>query len=215
MIDELRDRWDLLVLDVGVVGPLAEQVVTDLLGRHAEPHRRYHSIAHLVEVHAALDELAAAGVIEADDPAVRLAAWFHDAVYDPTSTDNESESADLAVRTLGRLGVDADTQTRVSDLIRMTATHQPGLDDVHAAALSDADLSILAAPAERYVRYRRQVRAEYGHLDDEQWSDGRLGLLGRFLDLDHLFWTVDGRLRWEDGARANLRAEREILSRGP
>ena len=53
-----------------------------LLGRWAEPQRAYHDLAHLAEVLERVDLLAA----EADQPdAVRLAAWFHDAVYDPTA----------------------------------------------------------------------------------------------------------------------------------
>jgi predicted metal-dependent HD superfamily phosphohydrolase len=215
VIDDLRDRWDLLALDIGMIGPASEAAIGDVLARHAEPHRRYHSIEHLVEVHAALDELATAGAEAADDVAVRFAAWFHDAIYDPTADDNEAASADLAVLVLEQLGVEPEVRHEVADLIRMTSGHDPADANEAAAALSDADLSILAAAPERYVRYRRQVRAEYAHLDDAQWLEGRTSVLEHFLDREHLFWTVDGRLKWEATARSNLRAEREILSRGP
>lgn len=215
MIDDLRNRWDLLLLDIGVVGGVADREISDLFTRHSETHRSYHSINHLVEVHAALDELAAAGELSADAPAVRFAAWFHDAIYDPTRTDNEERSAALAVDALGRIGVDEEMQGQVATLIELTATHEPTEGDEAAATLSDADLAVLGAAPERYVRYRRQVRAEYVHLDDEQWSSGRSDFLGRFLDRAHLYASVNGRLKWEDAARANLRAEREILSRGP
>ena len=71
-----------------------------LLGRWAEPHRAYHDLAHLSEVLERVDLLAA----EADRPdAVRLAAWFHDAVYDPTADDNEERSAHVAETSLTRL----------------------------------------------------------------------------------------------------------------
>ena len=62
----------------------------ELLDRWQEPHRHYHTIDHLAAVLSIVDAQAD----EADDPqAVRLAAWFHDAVYDPRRTDNEELSA--------------------------------------------------------------------------------------------------------------------------
>jgi len=76
-----------------------------LLGRWAEKQRAYHDLAHLSEVLERVDLLAA----EAERPdVVRLAAWFHDAVYDATADDNEQRSAELAQRSLGRLRVDPD-----------------------------------------------------------------------------------------------------------
>ena len=68
--------------------PGSEQLREELLRRWGEPHRHYHDRRHLSEVLAALPD---------DAPrAVRLAAWYHDAVYDPTRDDNEEASARLA-----------------------------------------------------------------------------------------------------------------------
>ena len=61
-----------------------------LIEAYAEPHRRYHDVRHLREVLGHIDELAPAAQ---DADLVRLAAWFHDAVYDPIRADNEDVSA--------------------------------------------------------------------------------------------------------------------------
>jgi predicted metal-dependent HD superfamily phosphohydrolase len=71
---------------------------TELLVRWAEPHRRYHSTRHLVEMFWAFEDLTDAGELgDADAALGRIAAWLHDAVYDPSAVvgANESASAEL------------------------------------------------------------------------------------------------------------------------
>src|SRR3954447_17771415 len=66
---------------------------SDLIARWSEPQRHYHTADHLAAVLCIIDENAA---VAADPDAVRLAAWFHDAVYNPQRLDNEEASALLA-----------------------------------------------------------------------------------------------------------------------
>ena len=47
--------------------------------------------------------------------AAQLAAWYHDAVYDPKAKDNEARSAELAERELGALGLPAQVVKHVGD----------------------------------------------------------------------------------------------------
>ena len=85
---DLRDQWNRLL-------PHAQPLGDDLLARYAEQHRHYHDQQHLAEVLQTIDELAE----YADDAdTVRLAAWFHDAIYDPQADpgENEEVSAQLA-----------------------------------------------------------------------------------------------------------------------
>jgi predicted metal-dependent HD superfamily phosphohydrolase len=182
-----------------------------LLGRWHEAHRRYHDAEHLREVLAAVDVLSA----HADDPAVvRLAAWFHDAVYAGRPGDDEAASAAVAEEVLDRLGVPAGAVARVAGLVRMTARHEPADGDADAAVLSDADLAILGAPAERYARYTAAVRAEYAHVPDEAFRAGRAAVLAGLAQAPRLFRTRTARARWEDVARANLAAEIAELTAG-
>ena len=59
---------------------------------------------------------------------VRLAAWFHDAVYDLPEREltNEEASARLSLRELGRAGFEQEDLTQVARLVRLTATHAAG-----------------------------------------------------------------------------------------
>jgi predicted metal-dependent HD superfamily phosphohydrolase len=176
----------------------------DLLSRWTEPHRHYHTVDHLQAVLAVVDDNATRS---ADPTAVRLAAWFHDAVYDPFRVDNEEASALLAEACLPDLTVPAAQVAEVARLIRLTASHDPMPGDRNGGLLVDADLSILAATAQTYRAYTVAIRREYAHLDDAQFAAGRAGVLNNLLSLPRLFHTPALRERYEDAARFNLNAE--------
>jgi predicted metal-dependent HD superfamily phosphohydrolase len=175
-----------------------------LLARWQEPHRRYHTADHLAAVLGHVTEL------QGKEP-VRLAAWFHDAIYWPDRQDNEERSARLAQRTLSLFNIDPSTGAEVGRLVRLTLTHDPRPDDGNGAVLCDADLAILAAPHAGYRRYTEAIRAEYGHLDDATFTAGRRAVLQRLLGRRQLFHTPVGSQRWEAAGRANLRAELDAL----
>jgi predicted metal-dependent HD superfamily phosphohydrolase len=181
----------------------------NLLARWSEPQRHYHTPTHLAAVLRHLDTLAD----HATDPgAVRLAAWFHDAVYLPERDTNEDRSARLAERALPELGLPADVTTEVARLVRLTTTHDPDPDDTNGEALCDADLAILAASPEAYAAYASAVRAEYAFVPDSDFRTGRAAVLAQLLALPRLFRTPYGTRHWEEAARHNLTTELTLLT---
>lgn len=179
-----------------------------LLSRWEQPHRRYHNERHLSEVLAGVDLLAD----EAENlTAVRLAAWFHDAVHEG-KPDDEARSAALAVVELRDAAVDPQLVASVARLVEMTRTHDPV--DADGRVLSDADLWVLAAPPARYEEYLEQVRAEYAHLQVAVFSRGRADVLSALLRRPRLFHTALGAERWEGLARQRLSTELVALSEG-
>ena len=99
-----------------------------------------------------------------------LAAFFHDAVYDPQRRDNEEQSAALAERVLERAGLAAGARRRtVGDLVRATAAPRGDRPTPDRAVLLDADLAVLGSEPAAYQAYVTGVRAEYAHVDDEAW----------------------------------------------
>jgi predicted metal-dependent HD superfamily phosphohydrolase len=201
MEGELLGEW-LAALPEGVPGEAAAATARDLLTRWGEQHRRYHTLAHLRAMLGVLGELGA-------PPVVRLAAWYHDAVYDPRRSDNEERSALLAIEQLGALGVPAD---EVARLVRLTAGHDPAPEDGNGALLCDADLAILAVAPPDYAGYAAAVRDEYRHVPEPAFRAGRAAVLRRLLDLPVLYRTGEAHRRWEAAARANLAAELAGLS---
>lgn len=192
----LADRWPL---------PDHHAVRDALLAAWDRPG--YHDLRHLEEVLDRLDVLAAAGVAF-DATAVGLAAWFHDAVYDGAD-DDEERSARWAERALPAAYAGA-----VARLVRLTVDHRPADDDTAGAALSDADLGVLAAPRERYDAYVGGVREDYAHVDDDDFRAGRAAVLRDLVVRPHLFSTPQARGLWEVAARANLRRELDELDAG-
>lgn len=183
----------------------ARAAFDELLGRHREAHRRYHTVHHVAWVVRHVNELARQeGVGDLDT--VIVAAFFHDAVYDPSERDNEEQSARLAERVLDDLGWPAARREAVGRLVRATERHDPG-NDPDERVLVDADLAVLGAEPGPYGDYVTGVRSEYGHVDDDGWRRGRAAVLRELLDRGPLYATATGRDRWEARARANLTAE--------
>lgn len=194
----LIERWRALV-GASAAGDAA---FADLAARYGEAHRRYHTLEHIGEVLDAADRLGASD-------AVLLAAWFHDAIYDPRVEGNEAASARLARDVLSGLGVDGKTVGEVARLVELTAGHAVDAGDHSGAVLADADLTILGASPSRYDRYAADVRVEYGWLADDVWRTGRSRVLGGFLARDSIYLVDVDR---EAPARLNLERELAVLS---
>jgi predicted metal-dependent HD superfamily phosphohydrolase len=192
--------------------PGEEAVGRDLLARWSEPHRRYHTLSHLARM---LDVIDAHADLADDADAVRLAAWFHDAVYEVFATDNESRSAALALSALDGLGFPPARRAEVARLVRLTAGHDVAEGDRNGGLLADADLAILASEKSHYVRYAEAVRAEYAAVPDEVFRPGRAAILRKLADLPDLFRVVPARAEWSARARANLEAEIRTLLGAP
>ncbi|KHL04252.1 DUF4031 domain-containing protein [Sinomonas humi] len=193
----LAQRWERLL-------PGRNGLGDELLERWSEPHRRYHTGAHLFAVLAALDELTG----ERPAPrAVELAAWFHDAVHTGSAGRDEEDSALLAESRLRDAGLAPAEVGEVARLVRLTADHRPQAYDDGGQLLCDADLSVLGREPKGYLRYTEQVRAEYAQVPDELFRAGRASVLDQLLGLDPLFHTQRGRTLWLAQALLNLRGE--------
>ncbi|GKQ36512.1 hypothetical protein [Streptomyces sp. A012304] len=190
-------------------GPDPVPYADNLLARWREPQRRYHTLTHLTAV---LDHVDTLETYAADPDVVRLAAWFHDAVYLPDRSENEERSARLAERALPEAGLSGPRTAEVARLVRLTVTHDPDDDDRDGQLLCDADLAILAAPPSTYAAYTAAVREEYHFVPNDAFREGRADVLRRLLALPRLFRTPYGEREWEATARYNLRAELDLLT---
>jgi predicted metal-dependent HD superfamily phosphohydrolase len=204
---DLAGRFGAALTNAG--GRPMPSVIDDVLDRWAEPHRRYHNLDHL---HAVLD-VADAHTSWADDiDLVRLALFFHDAVYDPRAADNEQASADLSATLLTRCSVPAAAREEVHRLVRLTAGHNVDPPDRNGSLVADADLAVLARDWPDYQAYAEAIRAEYAYVPDDLFRAGRAHVLSGLLALPVLYRIEPLRARWEARARANLTRELTALT---
>ncbi len=208
MTAELKSIWHETARDAGMSESAAEAVWYDLARRYSEPGRAYHTLTHIAAMLALVSEFADT----ASDPlALRLAVWFHDAIYDARRTDNEEESARYAALSLQAAALPPSTLATVERLILATKTHIAAPEDANAALLLDADLAILGAVPADYDRYAQAIREEYVWVPENNYRAGRRKLLISFLERPRLFHTPALFERLEEPARANLIRESEAL----
>lgn len=175
-------------------------VFGELVEAYTAPGRHYHDLRHVADC---LDQVELCADRLEDARAVRVAVWFHDAVYDPTRPDNEARSADWAERALRGMGEGDDFIVRVHDLI---------LDTRHSAAptsgdgryLVDVDLSIFGRSVEVFDAYDRAIRLEYAHVPEAEYRVGRAKVLRSFLAREVIYHTGMFRELYESAARENL-----------
>jgi len=197
---ELLARWNANL-------PQQQELGENLITRYSEPHRSYHTTKHLLDVLTMIDQLAD----DHDIFLVRLAAWFHDAVYaiPAGQVSNEEASARLALRELSRVGLEQEDLNQIARLVRLTETHVPGPRDPEGELLCDADLAILASDPADYDNYVAAIREEYARVPEEDFLAGRLAVLTELADRE-IFRTAKGR-QLTNAARTNVVAEMNEL----
>jgi predicted metal-dependent HD superfamily phosphohydrolase len=178
----------------------AAPVRAALEAAYAEPHRAYHTLAHVAHVLAELEAVAVT------DAAVAWAAWFHDVVNVPARRDNEARSAARAVRALEALGL-ARLAPRVAALVLATRDHVAAPGDEDALRLLDADLAVLGAEPEAYRAYADAIAREHRAIPGFLYRRGRRRFLTAILARPAIFRTVPFHDRYERRARENLAGE--------
>lgn len=188
--------------------PLAPEQQAALEAAYATPPRAYHHFGHAQDVLEQVEQVQRElGWRHPDE--VRLAALYHDAIYDPARKDNEARSADLARAHLARwmpARVDAE---RVAELIVLTARHgqfKPGELDPEAELFLDCDMAILGAAPEAFDAYHRGIAAEYRpHVPSWLFKLKRKQFLKALLGAERIYLSPHFHARLDAAARGNLR----------
>ncbi|GAB4547910.1 MAG: hypothetical protein Tsb0013_08080 [Phycisphaerales bacterium] len=207
----LQERWDALCERVGAFRDVNDSEMTFELVRtmYENPPRTYHTLEHVAHCLRVFDRVR----MLADHPdAVEFALWLHDAVYIPERHDNEARSADGAGMIAGLLGCDPEFVREVRELVMITK-HDSCPVGGDAALIADIDLAILGADPEQYEQYRRQIRNEFAFATDEQYAQGRVMVLQKFLDRAHIYTSGYVRAVLERQARENLERQLDDLHR--
>jgi len=186
---------------VGKSRPGIEVDLSDELRElYGQAHRHYHTLRHVEECLSEFTEVFA----DCNDPmAVEMALWYHDIVYEPTSSDNERMSANKATFDCARLGIENPIfVTTVVNLVLATKHALACTGD--AAVVADIDLVILGSPWERFSEYEQQIRQEYAHVSEKDFVAGRSHILDGFMRRPRIYQTNMFLGRYEKKARGNI-----------
>lgn len=180
-----------------------------VISSYQQPHRHYHGIGHVGVVMEAAemlcDELDIPEIVRSS---IALAAFYHDVVYDPQSTENEIKSIEQMIGDF----LPIDSEPVVGATLGILATlpgHEP--TTTIGQVVSDADLIFLAGSWESYLQYVAGVKAEYlPYYTEDQWTFGRLSVLEDLLAADKLLYFAAG----EEQIKKNLHKEFKLLEAG-
>jgi predicted metal-dependent HD superfamily phosphohydrolase len=191
-------RWIRLMILLGLPGET--EMFGALVAAYSEKHRHYHTGKHIDHCLRELDSALSSAQEAAE---VELALWYHDAVYDAYSSNNEERSADWACTLLNRHNVSAERVERVRAHILATRHAAPATTPDSQLAV-DIDLSILGADEAAYAVFETDVRKEYRWVPAILFRRKRAEILESFLGRPRIYNTELFRERYELRARHNL-----------
>lgn len=192
------DRWQTLMAGLNL--PSNDDTFHALVAAYAQPHRQYHTQAHISACLNHLDQFSDYPVHKTE---LELALWFHDAIYKPFRDDNELQSALWAERFLANNGAPAGLIENTTRLI-MATVHNGRCEAPDEQALVDIDLAILGADSSTYQGFEKQVRQEYKWVPSFLYRRKRRELLASFLDRNSIYHSDSFRQRLETQARSNM-----------
>ena len=192
------------------IGGGAGAVFGELDALYREPHRRYHTPAHVEHCLCCFD-LAADRMDEPD--AVEMALWFHDAIYDVPTEENELRSAELFAARAGGRGEER-FRSKVRRLIMVT-THREPPATLDESFIVDIDLSSFGLPWEEFLRDSLAVRGEFPLVPDAEFYPRHRKFVGSLVARPAFFFTEFFRDRHEARARENIeRLYAELRAQG-
>ena len=204
LIERLRLSWFNLLDRSSAQTKLGDKIFTSLINSYCDRTRSYHNLNHIYDILNSIEQVKS---ITEDLNVLQFSAWFHDRIYNPQSSDNESKSAVCAVKALEQLNIDRRVIEVVEQIILSTKNHQPLIDSIDRLLFLDIDLAILGTTPNKYQKYTQAIRQEYNHLSDRDYQIGRKKVLTQFLNRERIYYTDYFCQRLETAARKNLQTE--------
>ncbi len=193
-----KDRWHILMNRMGFHSN--ETTYNALIKAYSEKHRHYHNLKHLNAVLMHLDSCLS---ISQNPTNVEVALWFHDAIYNPYSSSNETNSAQWAADFLTKNDADSKTINNITELILATLhTTKPSNQDQYL--IIDIDLTILGSNEATYRQFEKDIRKEYKWIPSFIYRKKRKEVLTNFLNKDRIYHHEVFFNQFESQARKNI-----------
>jgi len=173
---------------------------------YTKPNRHYHTLSHLEDLYQHLfdikDKITNWNLM-------LFSIYYHDVIYNPANSNNEEQSADLAIQRMAKLGVSFKEIELCKNQILATKSHKIS-NDLDTNCFIDADLSILGRDWDTYNTYCENIRKEYSIYPNFLYKQGRKKVIQHFLNMKRIYKTNIFFKRYEKQAKDNL--EKELKS---
>lgn len=178
--------------------PVSAKAKEAVIRRLQEPHRRYHSLEHVLEMWRWHREYSAGRF---SDTLVASFCLYHDAIYDPGAKDNELRSAELWL--MDSEDVSALERGLVAEAILGSADHFQPHREPCADWCLNLDLLRLGTPNRAFTQHGLDIRSEYAHLSERQWTKASSEFRAKVMAQSTIFRFVE-LAAFEAQARYNL-----------
>ncbi len=169
---------------------------------YSRPKRFYHTLeGHINDCLGEFD-LVKSQIFDKNE--VEFAIWYHDAIYDSKSNNNEEKSAEIAYNVCISCGLSSKFSQNVKDLILITK-HTNSPKNINQKYIIDIDLSSLGKSLEEFNLNYENIRKEYSWVPEKQFKEGRIKILSGFLKRQNIYFTSSFRERYELNAQKNLK----------
>ena len=199
----IEAKWDPLKQRLN----LSDRLLYNIIHKYSEKGNAYHNIEHIM---ACLDEFEQIKNKAENIDSLELAIWFHDIIYYPGATDNESLSSMFAELSLRDEGLSKLLINNVKRLI-MSTKYNATLSDKDAYLIHDIDMSILGKDWMTFKDYDAKIAKEYSSMDKAKYVEGRKDFLKKVLSQDRLFYTPYFHDKYKNAARRNIKQYLKII----
>ncbi|KAI1717011.1 hypothetical protein Ddc_10149 [Ditylenchus destructor] len=214
VLQEFRIRWDDLTSFMS--DEFKEKWWALICEKYSQ--RPFHNLQHLAEQMTLFDVYKDK---LKDRYATAFAIIFKHLEYDPKASDAEEIAAKNAQRLrdfcqettfdqenyVANLLIESGNNCTDANLTKDTY----GEEDLHY--LIDFDMAWLGSSPEEYQKHKDAIRKEYGHFNDEEYTEQRLKILRFFLQIPNIYATRELRDTFETKARQNIQREIDELEK--
>ncbi len=218
MLEYLSDNWHWSCNKLGIYVH-KERIYKFLIYMYNDPRRYYHNLYHihdsLIRVKDFVEPLS---LYENNEALINLAIWFHDAVYDVGSSNNEVNSAELAYNFVDRSDY-LSFKAEILYNVILSTDHKKFNEDLFNNSFDkifkivlDIDLAGLGSDYEQYMINAENIRKEYKQVYlHTEFMTGRIKFLKKMLSR-RIYYTDFYYYKYEQQTKANLTKELEILN---
>jgi len=161
-----------------------EYIHREVLKCWSEPHRYWHTLAHLAHFLKRISELFSKKMItEEEFYTLSIAAIYHDIVYIPGDKSNEVNSAAVLYTHFAP----SETRKAAAQLIMHTAKMEPGNTFLEIFMFECDWYVLLYGDMEALLQYEEGISKEFGSVSPSLYREGRIAFLekAKFLCADN------------------------------